>query len=99
MPSTKKRINLTVPDPIYDQLQAYKELNGISNDAGACLQLIVQQLKAQETMQLFLQTFWSYNAEEREKLTVEGTKMFAKMSQTEEFKKTLPFISIPQPKD
>ena len=48
MPSDKKRINLTVPDNIYEQLQAYKEEQGIMNDATACLQLIVQQLKAQE---------------------------------------------------
>ena len=49
MPSTKKRINLTVPDAIYEQLQQYKAERGITNDASACLQLIVQQLRAAET--------------------------------------------------
>lgn len=42
MPSDKKRINLTIPDNIYQQLQTFKADNGITNDATACLQLIVQ---------------------------------------------------------
>lgn len=49
MPTTKKRINLTVPEAVYEKLVAYKEENGLTNDATACLQLIVQQLKSQET--------------------------------------------------
>ena len=48
MPSDKKRINLTVPDNIYHKLLQYKEDNGLTSDATACLQLIVQQLKSQE---------------------------------------------------
>ena len=44
MPSDKKRINLTIPDELYVRLQAYKNEQGISSDARACLQLIVQQL-------------------------------------------------------
>lgn len=48
MPSTKKRVNLTIPDNIYEQLQKYKEENGLANDATACLQLVVKQLKAEE---------------------------------------------------
>ena len=33
MPSDKKRINLTIPDNIYQQLQTFKADNGITNDA------------------------------------------------------------------
>jgi len=44
MPSDKKKINLTVPDEVYDRLQVYKEKNGITNNASACLQLIMQQM-------------------------------------------------------
>ena len=43
MPSDKKRINLTVPDDVYELLQEYKRSACISNDATACLQLIIQQ--------------------------------------------------------
>ena len=53
MPSTKKRINLTVPDNIYEMLQKYKHENGLTSDATACLQLVVQQLKAQENGKAF----------------------------------------------
>ena len=48
MPSDKKRINLTVPDDVYTLLQEYKREACVSNDATACLQLIVLQLKAQK---------------------------------------------------
>ncbi len=54
MPSDKKRINLTVSDSVYEKIQRYKEERGISNDASACLQLIVQQLKAIENGQIVL---------------------------------------------
>lgn len=52
MPSTKKRINLTVPDTVYQQLRAYMEENAIENDATACLQLVRLQLKAQKNGRL-----------------------------------------------
>lgn len=44
MPTTNKRINLTIPDNIYERLLAYKQKNGITSDASACLQLIIRQL-------------------------------------------------------
>ena len=44
MPSRNKRVNLTVPDHLYKELQQYKEDHGILNDAAACLQLMVQRL-------------------------------------------------------
>ena len=72
MPSTKKRINLTVPDSVYEQLQVYKEQNGLSNDATACLQLIVQQLKAQEENKLMKQIMQRFSADQLLRLTKEG---------------------------
>lgn len=48
MPTTKKRINLSIPDDVYERLQLYKEKNGITNDATACLQLIIRQLNGLE---------------------------------------------------
>ena len=72
MPSDKKRINLTVPDAVYEKLQAYKELNGITNDASACLQLIVQQLKAQETSALMLKMLKGVPIERLTELAMEN---------------------------
>lgn len=74
MPSTKKRINLTVPDVIYERLQEYKTHNGITNDATACLQLIVQQLRAQENSLLFTKALLSMSADEIQTLSADGMK-------------------------
>lgn len=56
MPTTNKRINVTIPDNIYERLLAYKQKNGITSDASACLQLIIRQLdsiaEGEQMMQL-----------------------------------------------
>ena len=54
MPTTKKRINLSIPDEVYERLQRYKEKNGITNDATACLQLIIRQLNGLEQTEVIL---------------------------------------------
>lgn len=72
MPSDKKRINLTIPDNIYQQLQVFKADNGITNDATACLQLIVQQLKAQENEKLIRRFINGTSIEQLRQLNSEG---------------------------
>lgn len=56
MPTTNKRINLTIPDNVYERLVTYKQKNGITSDSSACLQLIVRQLdsiaQGEQMMQL-----------------------------------------------
>lgn len=72
MPSDKKRINLTVPDGIYEKLQKYKEENGLTNDATACLQLIVQQLKAQENGKIMMRLLQETSVEQLMQMSNEG---------------------------
>ena len=36
MPTDKKRINLSIPEEVYERLAKYKKKNGITSDAGAC---------------------------------------------------------------
>ena len=72
MPSTKKRINLTVSDNLYEKLQVYKEQSGVGNDAAACIQLIVQQLNALEQMKVLTDTIQKMNIEELTKISNEG---------------------------
>ena len=48
MPTKNKRINLTVPEPLYEKIQAFREENGITSDASACIQLIGAQLRGLE---------------------------------------------------
>jgi len=72
MPSDKKRINLTVPDEIYEQLQVYKAESGISSDATACLQLVVQQLKAYRVNQALLNLLQNSSVEQLQQMASEG---------------------------
>lgn len=83
MPSDKKRINLTVPDNIYEQLQAYKEEQGLMSDATACLQLIVRQLKVQENEK----TLWKLMRDMPAKEYMEASKVGFELIQAEAKKK------------
>ena len=83
MPSTKKRINLTVPDVVYEQLQQYKEECGITNDASACLQLIVQQLKAAQTNKAWLHALRTVTPEQFAELSAEGTQVLKEFAESQ----------------
>ena len=72
MPSDKKRINLTIPDEVYERLQAYKNESGIVNDATACLQLIVQQLKAHEDNKAIMHYLTNSSIEQLQQAANEG---------------------------
>lgn len=72
MPSDKKRINLTVPDALYERLQAFKAKNGITSDATACLQLITQQLNGQEQAELMLKVLNTTSLDKLLEMSREG---------------------------
>ena len=72
MPSIKKRINLTVPDDLYEKLQQYKERYGIENDASACIQLITQQLRSLEQSEAMMDFIRHGSMEQLMQLTQEG---------------------------
>ena len=72
MPSDKKRINLTVPDDVYERLQEYKKAACISNDASACSQLIVLQLKAQKNIRLMQNLLEQKSLEQLQQMSDEG---------------------------
>ena len=74
MPSDKKRINLTIPDEVYERLQAYKNESGIVNDATACLQLIVQQLKAYENNKVIMNFLQNSTLEQLQQAANEDRK-------------------------
>lgn len=69
MPTTNKRINLTIPEQIYDRLQNYKQKNGITSDASACLQLVIRQLDSIENGERMLQMVSRFTEEELQQLT------------------------------
>jgi hypothetical protein len=72
MPTTNKRINLTVPEHIYNRLENYKAKNGITSDAAACLQLIVRQLDGIENTERMMEMAMRFKPEELERLTSIG---------------------------
>ena len=80
MPTDKKRVNLTIPDALYERLNAYKKKNGITSDAGACLQLITRQLDNLEQGELMLQAASKFSLEELQELSNLGLAMFKQVS-------------------
>ena len=72
MPSDKKRINLTVTDELYARIQEYKKEHGVSGDASACLQLIVQQLNTLENSKVMLQLLRNCSVEQLTAISQEG---------------------------
>ena len=72
MPSDQKRINLTIPDDVYELLQEYKKEACVSNDATACLQLIILQLKAQKNSKVAMRVFANLSQEQLQQAFNEG---------------------------
>lgn len=72
MPTTKKRVNLSLSDEIYERLQRYKVKYGIENDATACLQLVVQQLNSLENSERMFSFINQTSVETFTKMSKEG---------------------------
>ena len=86
MPSDKKRINLTIPDELYVRLQAYKNEQGISSDASACLQLIVQQLNGLEQSKAMLRLINNCSVKQLNKLSMDGLTLTKSVLEKEQKK-------------
>ena len=72
MPTDKKRINLSIPEEVYERLTKYKKNNGITSDAGACLQLIVRQLDAIDNTEVMLDIVRKFSVEELNQISEQG---------------------------
>ncbi len=72
MPSTKHRINLTVPDEVYERIKAYMAENGLLNEATACLQLVVQQLTAHDNSKAIFNIMRNVTQEQLQSMASEG---------------------------
>lgn len=69
MPTDKKRVNITVPEDVYERLQAYRNKYAISTDAGACLQLIVRQLDSIDQSEQMMRMVSRFDMKELEELS------------------------------
>lgn len=72
MPTRNKRINLTVPEILYEKIAVFREENGISSDASACIQLISAQLRSQENTKAMLQAMQMLTPEQLDRMSKEG---------------------------
>ncbi len=68
MPTTNKRVNLTIPETLYERLQRYKAKYGISSDAAACLQLVIRQLDSIDESEQMLSMMKKFSTEELKQL-------------------------------
>lgn len=69
MPTTNKRINITIPDNIYDRLLVYKQKNGIISDSSACLQLIVRQLDGIDQAEQMMKVVSKFDIDELKRIS------------------------------
>ena len=72
MPTKKKRVNLSLSDQVYADLQEYKEKTGITNDATCCVLLITKQLHAEKENAAIMEFAKRIPLEELEKLSKLG---------------------------
>ena len=72
MPTKKKRVNLSIPEDVYEKLQEYKAEFSLDNDATACLQLVRQQLKAHDEQKIYRQLFRTLTPEQLQQLSSLG---------------------------
>lgn len=84
MPTKNKRVNLAMPEAVYERLQKYKEKNGITSDAGACLMLIVRQLDAIEESEKVMDMMSRFSMDELQKLSNLGLAMLQQETQQNE---------------
>ena len=69
MPTDKKRVNLSIPDAVYERLLVYKQKNGITSDASACLQLITRQLDNIEHGEMMMKVASKFSLEELQQMS------------------------------
>lgn len=81
MPTTNKRINLTVPEHLYERIVKYKAKNGISSDAAACLQLIVRQLDGLDNAEKMMKMVSRFTEDELHEISKLGIQEITKLKE------------------
>lgn len=82
MPTTNKRINLTIPENVYDRILIYKQKNGITSDAAACLQLIIRQLDGIDNTEKVMNMMSRFTLQEVEQISSLGFKAIQSMNES-----------------
>lgn len=69
MPTTKKRISITIPEEVDARLQEYRKKYAIATDSAACLQLIIRQLDSIASGEQMMQLMSRFNMDEIRELS------------------------------
>ena len=72
MPEPNKRINLSIPNELYEQISAYKEKICLPSDAAACVQLIRLQLRSIEQSEKMMEVIRTLSPQQLDEITKEG---------------------------
>ena len=85
MPTEKKRVNLTIPEDVYERIAAFKKKNSIPSDAGACLMLIQRQLDSIDQMEEMMSMVRQFTPEDLRRINDIGMNQLSSIiaAQTE----------------
>lgn len=87
MPTDKKRVNLTIPEDVYDRIVNFRKKNSIASDAGACLQLIQRQLDSIDQMEEMMQMVRQFTPDDLRKINDIGMNQLTSIINAEAAKK------------
>lgn len=86
MPTEKKRVNLTIPEDVYERIVSFRKMNGIPSDAGACLQLIQRQLDSIEQMEEMMKMVRQFTPEDLKMINDIGMSQLTDLMNAESVK-------------
>ena len=87
MPTEKKRVNLTIPEDVYERLANFRKKNSIPSDAGACLQLIQRQHDSIDQMEEMMKMVRQFTPDDLRKINDIGMNQLTNFMNAEAAKK------------
>lgn len=87
MPTEKKRVNLTIPEEVYERIANFRKKNSIPSDAGACLMLIQRQLDSIDQMEEMMKMVRQFTPDDLRKINDIGMNQLTSIMETEASKK------------
>ena len=87
MPTEKKRVNLTIPEEVYERIINFRKKNSIPSDAGACLMLIQQQLDNIERTEEMMKMVRQFTPDDLRKINDIGMNQLTSFMESEAVKK------------
>ena len=87
MPTEKKRVNLTIPEEVYERIASFRKKNSIPSDAGACLMLIQQQLDNIERTEEMMKMVRQFTPDDLRKINDIGMNQLTSFMESEAAKK------------